>query len=76
MGGGCQVPLGAFARIEGDAILMQGILGRPDGTDMRRVEVEGTVAAPEDAGRRIANALLANGGREILEELEAAAAVG
>ncbi len=70
MGGGCQVPLGAFARIEGEAIPMIGVLARPDGTDMRRVSVEGTLDAPEDAGRRVAEALLADGGRAILEELE------
>jgi hydroxymethylbilane synthase len=73
MGGGCQVPLGAFARIEGEAIVMAGMLGRPDGTDLRLVNVEGSVKSPEDAGRQVAQQLLANGGRQILDELEAAA---
>lgn len=73
MGGGCQVPLGAFARIEGEAILMVGILGRPDGTDLRKVDFEGTRDAPEAVGRQVAEALLANGGQAILDELEGVA---
>lgn len=69
MEGGCQVPLGAWARVRDGGLRMVGFLARPDGTDLRRVERSGDPGAPEDLGREVASALLARGGREILASL-------
>lgn len=69
MGGGCQVPLGAFAHLEGPVVKMIGMVGRPDGTMILKESREGTVHAPEALGTGLANALLDAGGREILAAL-------
>lgn len=69
MEGGCQVPLGAWAREVAGRLAMVGFLARPDGTDLRRVERTGNLEAPEALGREVAEALLATGGREILASL-------
>jgi hydroxymethylbilane synthase len=72
MGGGCQVPLGALARIEGESLVMIGMMGRPDGSDLRRANREGPVGEPEALGRALAEALMVDGGRALLDELLAA----
>jgi len=70
LGGGCQVPLAAHAVLERDVILVRGLVGRPDGTEL----VEGVVSGrPEDAGllgRALAEDLLARGADRILAALE------
>lgn len=69
MGGGCQVPLGAHAVVEGDAVRMIGLVGRPDGSVMLRDRLDGTAATAEATGRALARRLLDAGGREILAAL-------
>jgi len=69
MEGGCQVPLGGWARAADGGLRMVGFLARPDGTGLRRVERTGEAGAPEDLGREVALALLESGGREILASL-------
>src|SRR4051812_24378333 len=48
LGGGCQVPIGAYARIENGRLLLLGVVASPDGSEVIRAESEG---APEDAER-------------------------
>jgi hydroxymethylbilane synthase len=59
LGGGCQVPLGAVSRIEGDVLSLRGSVVSPDGR--RRVEAaaSGSADDPEAVGRRVADLLLA-----------------
>jgi hydroxymethylbilane synthase len=61
LGGGCQVPMGAVCRVEGDALTLRGAVVRPDGT--RRVEAEqsGPADDAEGIGRRVAEELLGRG---------------
>ena len=70
LGGGCQVPLAAHAVLERGVILLRGLVGRPDGTEL----VEGVVSGrPEDAallGRVLAEDLLGRGADRILAGLE------
>jgi hydroxymethylbilane synthase len=70
VGGGCQVPTGAFARFNGEgAIEMDGCIADLDGTDSYR---EHRVCDPEDAeseARDLAQTLLDAGGREVLDEI-------
>lgn len=70
LAGSCQVPLGAFARIENGTMSMTGFVASVDGHRMVRAEVTGT---PEDAdalGRDLAQRLVAQGADKILAELE------
>lgn len=70
--GGCQVPIGAFARVEGAAVHLSGCVCSLDGRRVFRGERSGDVGNPEDAGLALANHLLEMGARQILEEIRQA----
>ncbi len=70
IGGGCQVPLGAHARVENGQVAIVGMIARPDGSLVLRDEVLGDLGAPEKVGEELARRLLDRGGREVLRELE------
>ncbi len=67
--GGCQVPIAAHGRTDGDALVVDGLVGRPDGTQIVRGRREGSVSEPEALGIALAEDLLARGAREILDEV-------
>jgi hydroxymethylbilane synthase len=71
--GGCQVPIAAYGRTDGDAVLLQGMVGRPDGSEIIRGSVTGTVADPEALGVALAEQLLSRGAKAILDEVYRAA---
>lgn len=66
LGGGCEVPIGALTRSEGDALRLRGVVIDPDGT--RRIEAErvGPSADPDALGRAVAAELLSRGASAIL----------
>lgn len=66
LGGGCLVPIGAHARIEGDTLRILAIVISPDGSRLVRRDSAGPPSAAEDIGARLGAALLESGGREIL----------
>lgn len=68
LGGGCQMPLGAYARIEGDRIAVTGVVVSPDGSRSAQAEVWGSVHEAAAAGALAADELLAHGAEAILEE--------
>jgi hydroxymethylbilane synthase len=75
--GGCQVPAGALAEIvEGGgrsrALRVTGVVASPDGKDLHRAQVEGDPSQAEALGRRLADELLARGGKAILEAMRGA----
>lgn len=67
MGGGCQVPLGAYATVEGAALTMRAVIVSPDGQTLLRREGQGVDALL--LGRELAEELLGAGGREILQSV-------
>ncbi len=69
LGGGCQVPIGAHAIVDGDAVRLIGVVIAPDGTRAVRNKGTGAVADAEEIGRRVGRALLEDGAREILEQV-------
>ena len=69
LGGSCQVPLGGFAEIQNGKLRMRGFVATPEGARMVRAELTGEIADPEALGKRVADALLAQGAGEILAEL-------
>jgi len=71
--GGCQVPIAAYGRTNGETIDMHGMVGRPDGSEIVRGSAHGTVADPEALGVQLAEQLLARGAKEILDEVYRAA---
>jgi hydroxymethylbilane synthase len=62
--GGCQVPIGAHATVEGSMIHLRAIVASPDGSRMVRDRASGT--DPVALGRELGERLLAAGAREIL----------
>ncbi|MBZ5595823.1 MAG: hydroxymethylbilane synthase [Acidobacteriia bacterium] len=69
LGGGCQVPIGAHARVSGERLQLVGVVIAPDGERVVRKADQGAVADADEVGRRVGAALLADGAREILEEV-------
>jgi hydroxymethylbilane synthase len=67
VGGGCALPLGAYATVDGQAITLTAVVLRPDGTSPVRASSEAD--SPETVAREAADALLAGGAAAILEEL-------
>ncbi|NCC27333.1 MAG: hydroxymethylbilane synthase [Gammaproteobacteria bacterium] len=68
--GGCQVPIAGHALIEGDRLVLKGLVGTPDGSRILRAESEGPREDWEAIGTRVADALLAQGAGEILSALQ------
>ncbi len=69
--GGCQVPIGCYAELEGDQLWLRGLVGRPDGTLVLRDEIRGHKESAEALGIELAEKLLAAGAGEILEQVYA-----
>ncbi|QIZ78104.1 hydroxymethylbilane synthase [Ferrimonas lipolytica] len=67
--GGCQVPIGAYAEIQGDNLWLRGLVGDPDGTKVLTDEVTGKVDDAEAIGLELAAKLRAQGAAEILEKV-------
>lgn len=67
--GGCQVPVGALARRQGDTLHLEGLIAAPDGSKVIRHGMSGSVADPQRLGEELADWLLAHGGKEILDAL-------
>jgi len=62
--GGCQVPIGAYAQLEGSSIHLRAIVASPDGRRVVRDDLCGQ--EPIALGREVGRRLLAAGAREIL----------
>jgi len=69
LGGGCQLPLAAYAKTEGPDIKIVGMLGTIDGRTLIREEVRGTAAACDDLGTQLAEIIISRGGRAILDQV-------
>ncbi|WP_439181740.1 hydroxymethylbilane synthase [Carboxylicivirga taeanensis] len=67
--GGCQIPIGAYARIEGDELHLLGLVAMPDGTKELRAELSGKASDAEAIGRQLAQQIAKDGGLEILEKV-------
>jgi hydroxymethylbilane synthase len=70
LGGGCQMPIGAYAQIDGDTVRLAAIVSALDGTRDVRASAAGSVREPEAVGVQVAEALLARGADTILAEAQ------
>jgi hydroxymethylbilane synthase len=69
--GGCQVPIGALAVLDGDECWLRGAVASLEGRQLLRGERRGPAAGAETLGRDLGEDLLARGGREILTAIRA-----
>jgi hydroxymethylbilane synthase len=68
LGGGCQMPIGAYAEITGAVIRVTGIVISLDGARVVTAEIAGDAGDPAAAGIEAANRLLDDGAGAILAE--------
>ena len=64
--GGCQVPIGVHADVEGDKIKIEAIIAALDGSTVLRDTIEGAAGEAVALGQELGKKMLANGGQEIL----------
>ena len=68
--GGCQVPIGAYAELQGDELWLRGLVGSIDGQRILRAEIRGPVSDAETLGEKVAEALIAQGADKLLAEIQ------
>ncbi len=73
LGGGCQVPVGAYATIADGLVHLRAVVASPDGTRLVRGELSGV--DPETTGAQLGEQLLSQGAREILAEVYSTAPI-
>jgi hydroxymethylbilane synthase len=69
LGGGCQVPVAGYARIEPDKLLLTGLVAGVDGRRLVKGKMEGPLEKNKELGERLAGDLLQRGAGEILQEV-------
>jgi len=69
LGGGCQVPIAAYGKVERGRLLLRGLVARLDGSQLFRAEAQGD--DPESVGKQVAEDLLVQGAEEVLQEIYA-----
>jgi hydroxymethylbilane synthase len=67
LGGGCQVPIGAFAEMRGGKLHLEAIVADPDGSKLLRESRDGDLNDPEKLGNDVGQTLLSRGSDKILK---------
>ena len=70
--GGCQVPIAGHARLEGDELVLEGLVARVDGSETLRASARGARADGEALGRAVAAELLDAGAEALISDLREA----
>ena len=68
LNGGCQVPIGGFAVLEGEMLWLRGLVGSLDGQQILRAEARAPRHQAAELGVRVAESLLAQGAEQILAQ--------
>jgi hydroxymethylbilane synthase len=66
LGGGCQLPIAAHAVLDGDIFQLDGLVARPDGSEILRGSSSGPAEHPEALGSQLASQLIERGARALL----------
>ncbi len=72
LGGSCQVPLAAYAQIQGQELHLQALVAEPDGSRIIRAQARGSSDSAEQLGESVAKELLGKGAQAVLAKLGAA----
>ena len=67
LGGGCQVPIGAFGTLDNTELFLTGAVFAPDGCTMIRYTATGECTRPAELGRNVAQVLLKRGAQALLD---------
>jgi hydroxymethylbilane synthase len=71
--GGCQVPIGARARVDGASLVLTAYVGTVDGSRSVRMQRSGLLDDPHALGEELAAEMIAAGAESILAEVRGAA---
>lgn len=66
LNGGCQVPIGGYAYLDGDNTVLTALVANGDGTTILKEEVSGK--DPEKVGKEAADKLIARGAQQLVDE--------
>ncbi|MDA3860698.1 MAG: hydroxymethylbilane synthase [Melioribacteraceae bacterium] len=69
LGGGCQVPIGAYAELKSNGLYLSGFVGSPDGTKTFTKIFRGRKADADALGKALAKDILKAGGKKVLLEV-------
>ncbi len=69
LGGSCQVPLAAYAQVQGDTLIVQALVAEPDGTRIVRSHKSGKARDAVVVGEAAAHELMSQGADAILARL-------
>ena len=67
--GGCQVPIACYATLDGDELLLRGLVGSEHGEQIIRTQITGAAQDAEMLGIQAAEDLLRQGAAEILSQV-------
>ena len=67
LGGGCQFPIAAHARIEENEMRLEGLVAKPDGSEILRDARTGDSAKAKENGELLALGLLAKGAQNLID---------
>lgn len=67
--GGCQVPIAGYCRLNNNELILQGLVGRVDGSKIIKQQITGFINEAESLGEKLAKQLLNQGADLILTEL-------
>lgn len=66
MGGGCLLPVGAFGRLEGDALIVDAAVVSADGAREARARGKGNPSRPDEVAKSVAADLVGRGAMDLL----------
>jgi len=69
LGAGCRIPAGFYGRLEGEMLVLQGVVAHPDGEPFYRAEVRLMPPNPGEAGKLLARKLKAQGAEKVLKDV-------
>ncbi len=69
--GGCQIPVGSHSKIEGNQFTITGFIANLNGSIFLKDSANGPVEKASEIANQLAEKLLNEGGRKILEEIKA-----
>ncbi|HVO95109.1 MAG TPA: hydroxymethylbilane synthase [Terriglobales bacterium] len=70
LGGGCQVPIGARARVSDNRLMITGVVASPDGAGLCRAELSGPAREAVLLGHRLAEELVRQGAKQWISMAE------
>ncbi|WP_462182463.1 hydroxymethylbilane synthase [Campylobacter concisus] len=68
--GGCQVPIGISARLQGDEISIDAIVGLPDGSEFIKDSLKSSKDKFQSIGKELAHKFIEKGAKELLKRAE------